>query len=127
MSVVPPDLRYTKSHEWVRVEGDTAVVGITDHAQEELGDIVYLELPEVGRVLNAEDTFGTVESVKAVSELYAPVAGEVVAVNEGLAGAEAAINESPYEQGWLIKVRVKDPAEADALLAADAYKAEIGE
>ena len=127
MSVVPPDLRYTKSHEWVRVEGDTAVVGITDHAQEELGDIVYLELPEVGRVLSAEDPFGTVESVKAVSELYAPVAGEVVAVNDALAGAEAAINESPYGQGWLIKVRLKEPAAADALLAADAYKAEIGE
>jgi len=127
MSEVPADCRFTKSHEWVRVEGDTATVGITDHAQEELGDIVYIELPEVGRVLSKEDTFGTVESVKAVSELYAPVGGEVVAVNETLAGSEAAINESPYEQGWMVKIRLKDPADAEALLDPQAYKSEIGE
>ena len=127
MSEVPADCRFTKSHEWVRVEGDTATVGITDHAQEELGDIVYIELPEVGRVLSQEDAFGTVESVKAVSELYAPVGGEVVAVNETLAGSEAAINESPYEQGWMVKIRLKDPADAEALLDPQAYKSEIGE
>lgn len=127
MSQIPPDCRYTKSHEWVKIEGDTATVGITDHAQEELGDIVYIELPEVGRVLAPDDTFGTVESVKAVSELYAPVSGEVVAVNESLGGAEAAINESPYESGWLIKVKLRNPAEADDLLDAQTYKAEIGE
>ena len=127
MSEVPVDCRYTRSHEWVKVEGDTATVGITDHAQEELGDIVYIELPEVGRVLSREDTFGTVESVKAVSELYAPIVGEVVAVNEALAGSEAAINESPYEQGWMVKIKVKNPDEAEALLDPAAYKSEIGE
>lgn len=126
MSNIPPSFRYTKSHEWVQVDGDTAVIGITDHAQEELGDIVYLELPEVGRVLGADDPFGTVESVKAVSELYAPVSGEVVAVNDALVGGEAAINESPYEKGWMIKVRLKNPEEADHLLNADAYRAETG-
>lgn len=127
MSAVPPDLRYTKSHEWMKIEGDTATVGITDHAQEELGDIVYIELPEVGRVLSADDPFGTVESVKAVSELYAPVSGEVIAVNDVLVGGEAVINDSPYESGWIIKVRLKDPAEAESLLDADAYQAELGE
>ena len=127
MSVVPSELRYTKSHEWVKVEGDTATVGITDYAQDELGDIVYIELPEVGRVLSADDVFGTVESVKAVSELYAPVSGEVVAVNDALAGEEALINESPYEKGWMIKVRVKDASETEALLDAGAYRSEIGE
>lgn len=127
MSAVPSDLKYTKSHEWVKVEGDTATVGITDHAQEELGDIVYVELPEVGRVVSADDIFGTVESVKAVSELYAPVAGEVVAVNEELIGAEADINESPYDKGWMIKVKLKSPGDADALLDATTYRSEIGE
>jgi len=128
MSQVPAEFRYTKSHEWVKVDGDTALVGITDHAQEELGDIVYVELPTVGRVVSQEDTFGTVESVKAVSEIYAPVSGEVVEVNDALAsGSEAALNESPYENGWMVKIKLKDPAEADALLDAAAYKAVIGE
>lgn len=127
MSAIPDGFKYTKSHEWIKIEGDVATIGITDHAQEELGDIVYVELPEVGRVLATDDTFGTVESVKAVSELYAPVAGEVVEVNETLSGAEAAINDSPYEGGWMLKIKLKDPAEAAALLDADAYKAEIGE
>lgn len=127
MSEVPAGCRYTKSHEWIKVEGDTAVIGITDHAQEELGDIVYVELPEVGRVLGKDDTFSTVESVKAVSEIYAPVSGEIVEVNDALAGSEAAINESPYDQGWLVKIKLKEPAEADALLDAHAYKAAIGE
>ena len=127
MSHVPPELKYTRSHEWAKIEGDVATIGITDHAQEELGDIVYVELPEVGRVLSPDDAFGTVESVKAVSELYAPLAGEVVAVNDALTGAEATINESPYENGWMIKVKLKDPAAAQSLLDANTYKSEIGE
>ena len=127
MSQIPADLKYSKSHEWVRLDGDTAVIGITDHAQEELGDVVFVELPEVGRVLATDDVFGTVESVKAVSELYSPVSGEVVAINDGLIGAEAALNESPYEGAWLIKVRLRDSAEVESLLDADAYRAEIGE
>jgi glycine cleavage system H protein len=127
MSNVPADLKYSKSHEWIKVEGDTVTIGITDHAQEELGDVVYVELPSVGRVLAFDDIFGTVESVKAVSELYSPVAGEVIEVNDSLTGAEAAINDAPYEGGWMIKVRLKDPAETESLLTADGYKSEIGE
>ena len=128
MSNLPADLKYSKSHEWIKSEGEgVVVIGITDHAQEELGDIVYLELPEVGRVIAVDDVFGTVESVKAVSELYAPVAGEVIAVNDSLTNAEATINESPYENGWMIKVRLKDPNEVEALLDADSYKTAIGE
>jgi len=127
MSQIPSELKYSQSHEWVKVEGDTAVIGITDHAQEELGDVVYVELPEAGRVLAADDVFGTVESVKAVSELYSPVSGQVVAVNDALTGSEATINESPYEKGWMIKVRLKDPTEVTFLLDADGYKDEIGE
>ena len=127
MSAIPAELKYSKSHEWAKIDGDTAVIGITDHAQEELGDIVYVELPEVGRVLTEDDIFGTVESVKAVSELYAPLSGEVIAVNDTLSGEEAAVNESPYENGWLIKMRLKNPDEVDALLNASSYKTEIGE
>ena len=127
MSNIPAELKYAKSHEWVRLEGDTAVIGITDHAQEELGDVVFLELPEVGRVLARDEVFGNVESVKAVSELYSPVTGEVVAVNDALLGGEAAINESPYESAWMMKVRLSDPAQLGALLDADGYRAEIGE
>jgi glycine cleavage system H protein len=127
MSNIPGELKYSKSHEWVKIEGDIATVGITDHAQEELGDVVYVELPSVGRVLSYDDIFGTVESVKAVSELYSPVAGEVIEVNDSLTGNEATINESPYENGWMLKVKLKDPAELEQLLTADGYKAEIGE
>ncbi len=114
---VPEELQYTKSHEWVRTEGDTATVGITDHAQDELGDIVYVELPEAGATFGAGDSFGTVESVKAVSDLYAPVGGEVVEVNEALGDNPEKINEDPYGEGWIIKLRVSD--EGDLLSASD--------
>jgi glycine cleavage system H protein len=127
MSHIPAELKYSKSHEWVKTEGDTVTIGITDHAQEELGDVVYIELPEVGRVLAYDDVFGTVESVKAVSELYSPVSGEVIAVNDALVNNEATINTSPYEDGWIIKVKLKKPAEIETLLTADSYKEEIGE
>ncbi len=127
MSSIPNELKYSKSHEWVRIDGDVATVGITDHAQEELGDVVYIELPEAGRMLSHDDIFGTVESVKAVSELYSPLSGEVLEVNGTLAGAESALNESPYDSGWMIKMRLKNPAEVEELLSADGYKAEIGE
>lgn len=127
MSTIPAELKYSRSHEWVRVEGDTAVIGITDHAQEELGDIVYVELPNVGRMLAEDDIFGTVESVKAVSDLYSPLSGEVVEVNEALIGSEATINESPYENGWLMKLRIANTAELDNLMSDEQYKAEIGE
>jgi len=127
MSQVPSEFKYSKSHEWIKVEGDTATIGITDHAQEELGDVVYVELPNVGRILAVDDIFGTVESVKAVSELYSPLSGEVIAVNETLTGSEAAINESPYENGWMMKIRLKNAGETSALLDASAYKTEIGE
>ena len=114
---VPEELQYTRSHEWVRTEGDTATIGITDHAQDELGDIVFVELPEVGATFDAGDSFGTVESVKAVSDLYAPVGGEVVEVNEALNDSPEKINEDPYGDGWIIKLRVSD--EGDLLSASD--------
>jgi glycine cleavage system H protein len=117
----PEGLRYSRSHEWVRVEGDVATIGITDFAQNELGDIVYLELPEVGRALSREDVFGTVESVKAVSDLYAPVTGEVIEVNEPLTDSPEEINTDPYERGWMIRVRLSDPAELNDLLNAADY------
>jgi glycine cleavage system H protein len=128
MSNVPQNLKYSKSHEWVKIEGDIATVGITDHAQDELGDIVFLELPQVGRILAYDDIFGTVESVKAVSELFSPIAGEVIETNESLVNNEATINDKPYEAGWIMKVKVSDVAKAEALLLdATAYKTEIGE
>jgi glycine cleavage system H protein len=114
---VPEELQYTKSHEWVRTEGDTATIGITDHAQEELGDIVYVELPEEDATFDAGDSFGTLESVKAVSDLYAPVGGEVVEVNEALNDSPEKINEDPYGDGWIVKLRVSD--EGDLLSASD--------
>ncbi len=114
---VPEELQYTRSHEWVRTEGDTATVGITDYAQDELGDIVFVELPEEGATFDAGDSFGAVESVKAVSDLYTPVGGEVVEVNEALNDSPEKINEDPYGEGWIIKLRVSD--EGDLLSASD--------
>ncbi len=114
---VPEELQYTRSHEWVRTEDDTATIGVTDHAQEELGDIVFVELPEEGATFNAGDSFGTVESVKAVSDIYTPVGGEVVEVNEALNDSPEKINEDPYGDGWIVKLRVSD--EGDLLSASD--------
>ncbi len=122
----PADRRYTKEHEWVRVEGDRATIGITDYAQKQLGDVVYLELPEVGRKLEAHAGFGTVESVKAVSELFAPVAGEVVEVNSALVAKPETINADPHGQAWMIAVRVSDPQAIAELMDAAAYEAFVG-
>ena len=115
---IPAELEYTKTHEWVRREGDVATVGITDHAQEELGDVVFIELPEEGASFDAGDSFGTIESVKAVSDLYAPVGGEVVEVNETLNDSPERVNEDPYGGGWMIRLRISDEGE---LLSADEY------
>ena len=117
---VPEELQYTKSHEWVRNEGDTATIGITDHAQEELGDIVYIELPEQGATFEAGESFGTVESVKAVSDLYTPVGGEVAEVNEALEDSPEKINEDPYGEGWMVKLRIS--GEGTGLLSPDEYQ-----
>jgi len=114
---VPEELQYTKSHEWIRTEGDTATIGITDHAQDELGDVVFVELPEVGTSFDAGDSFGTVESVKAVSDLYTPVGGEVVEVNETLNDQPEKINEDPYGGGWIVKLSAS--GEGDLLSASD--------
>ncbi len=117
---LPQELQYTRSHEWVRREGDVATIGITDHAQDELGDVVFVELPEVGATLEAGNTFGTVESVKAVSDIYAPVGGEVVEVNGSLEESPEKVNEDPYGEGWMIKVRIS--SEGELLSAADYEK-----
>ncbi|GIV20464.1 MAG: glycine cleavage system H protein [Armatimonadota bacterium] len=124
---IPGDLRYSKTDEWVRVEGNVATIGITDYAQSELGDIVYVELPEPGRVLQAEEMFGTVESVKAVADLYAPIAGEVLETNSAVTQRSEILNEDPYGEGWLIKVQLADPSEVDNLLTAEQYAAYIEE
>ncbi|AVV33148.1 MAG: glycine cleavage system protein H [Cobetia sp.] len=122
MSNIPATLKYTESHEWVQDNGDgTVTIGITDHAQEALGDVVFVELPEVGRELALEEEFGVIESVKAASDLYAPLAGEVIAVNESLEDAPESVNESPYDDAWILKMKVADSAELDKLLDADAY------
>lgn len=118
----PEDLRYTKDHEWVRIEGDRVTVGITHYAQKQLGDVVYLELPAVGKSLKAHETFGTVESVKAVSELFAPLAGEVLEINSALVSAPEAVNSDPYGKGWMLVVRPSDPQALAGLLDAAAYK-----
>jgi glycine cleavage system H protein len=119
----PKDRRYTKEHEWVKVEGPTATVGITDFAQKELGDIVFVELPEIGRVVAAGDVLGTIESVKAVSELYAPVSGTVAAVNTLLNDAPESVNRDAHESGWICKLTLAKTAEFDALMDAAAYEA----
>jgi glycine cleavage system H protein len=118
----PADLKYTKDHEWLRLAGDEAEVGITDYAQQQLGDVVFVELPDVGRTITQGDVFGTIESVKAVSELFAPVSGEVVAVNAELSNKPEQVNAEPHA-AWIIKVRLKDSGEVASLLDADAYTA----
>jgi glycine cleavage system H protein len=123
--MVPTDLRYTKDHEWVRVEGDQATVGVTAYAADQLGDIVFVELPDVGRALDQFETFGVVESVKAVSDLFAPVGGEVVETNPTLTGQPELVNSEPYEGGWMVRLRLADPAQLDELLDATAYDALI--
>ncbi|HEY7725028.1 MAG TPA: glycine cleavage system protein GcvH [Anaeromyxobacteraceae bacterium] len=119
---VPDDLKYTREHEWCRVEGSRALVGITDHAQDQLGDIVYLELPDVGDAVRKGEAFGVVESTKAVSDIFAPVTGKVVEVNDPLSESPETINEDPYEEGWLIRVEISDPAELGDLLDAAGYR-----
>ena len=121
--MVPADLRYTKDHEWVRVEGDQATIGITEYAAEQLGDIVFVELPEVGRELAQFATFGVVESVKAVSDLFAPVGGEVTEANGELSTRPEVVNSDPYGVGWMVRVRVADPMQLEQLLDATAYEA----
>ena len=117
----PDDLHYTPSHEWVRIDGDVGTIGITDHAQKELGEIVYLELPEVGHVYNAEDEFGTVESVKAVSELFIPISGEVVEVNRAALAEPGIVNDDPFGDGWLVKLKVTTDDDVRKLMSADQY------
>ena len=119
---VPSELKYSKEHEWVKVEGNTVTIGITEYAQGELGDIVFVELPEVDDEINEGDTFGSVESVKTVSELYAPVSGKVVESNEELEDSPEFVNESPYEKAWMVKVELSDESQLDDLLSADQYK-----
>lgn len=127
MSNIPADLRYAKSHEWLKLESDgTVTVGITDYAQNSLGDITYVQVPKVGATLKAGETFGVVESVKAASDLYAPVAGTVVAVNGALDSAPETVNRAPYADGWMLKLKPADPAAAAALLDAAAYAKLVG-
>lgn len=119
--MVPADLRYTKDHEWVRLEGDTATVGITQYAADQLGDIVFVELPDVGRALDQFAAFGVVESVKAVSDLFAPLSGDVTATNPALAGSPESVNGDPYGAGWMVRIRISDPDQLPELLDATAY------
>ncbi len=122
----PADLKYTKDHEWIRIEGETGTVGITDYAQGELGDVVFVELPPVGKAVKQHDSFGTIEAVKAVSDLYAPVSGSVTEVNAAVGATPDAVNKDPYGKGWIVRVKLSNPAEAAGLLDAAAYRALIG-
>ncbi len=119
---VPENLKYTKDHEWLRVEGEYAYVGITDYAQHELGDIVYIEVETVGEILEKHESFGTIEAVKTVSDIYLPVGGEVIEFNEELSKKPETINQDPYINGWLIKIKIQNPAEVDELMTPDQYK-----
>lgn len=127
MSTYPENFHYTKEHEWVRVDGDTGTIGITDHAQHELGDIVYVDLPKVGTQLERSKTLGSVESVKAVSDIYAPVSGEVIAINEDLAAAPEKLNADPHGEAWLVKIKLTAPDEIKQLLNSADYQSYIGE
>lgn len=126
MSQIPKDLKYTKTHEWVKVEGDTAIVGITDFAQEQLSDIVYVDPGSIGKKVSQEQAFGTIEAVKAVSDLYAPVSGEVTAINEELKATPDLVNKEPYGKGWMVKIKIADSAQLKNLLDAVAYEDLVG-
>ncbi len=123
---IPAELKYTKDHEWVKVEGDIAVIGITDYAQGELGDVVYVELPEVGSTFEKEESFGTIEAVKAVADIFCPLSGEFVEVNEAIQDAPETVNKDPYGDGWMVKIKISDSVQLDELMDAEAYKALIG-
>jgi glycine cleavage system H protein len=123
----PKDLKYDREHEWVRLEGDVATIGISDFAQDQLGEVVYVDLPSVGEAVSTGESFGEVESVKSVSELFSPVSGEIVEVNEALEDAPETVNEDCYNAGWMIKVKLEDAAEVEALMDADDYEAYIAE
>ncbi len=127
MSNVPKDLKYAKSHEWVRVSGGVATVGITDHAQHELTDVVFVELPEVGRQVKAGDACAVVESVKTASDIYSPVSGAITEVNKAVVDNPALVNTEPYANGWFYRIKLSDPAELDSLLTPEQYGAQIGE
>ena len=122
MANIPDDLHYSKDHEWVRVEGNVAVVGITDYAQDSLGDVVYVELPKTGDSFAANESFGSVESVKAVSEVFCPISGDIASVNESLNDAPEKVNEDPYGEGWMIRIEMSHPGEVDSLLTAAEYE-----
>ncbi len=122
----PDDLKYTKDHEWIKLEGDTATVGITDFAQNELGDIVYIEVNTVGETLEQEETFGTIEAVKTVSDLFMPLSGEVTEFNEELEGTPEVVNQDPYGKGWIAKIKISEPSEVDELMSAEQYKEMVG-
>ncbi len=127
MSEIPEGLYYTKEHEWMKVEGDEVIIGITDHAQDALTDIVYIELPEAGMNCGEMDEFATVESVKSASPIFAPLAGEVTAVNEALDDTPELMNEDPYGEGWIVRMKLSDPSSVSGLMSAAEYKAELGE
>ncbi|MEK7250390.1 MAG: glycine cleavage system protein GcvH [Bacteroidota bacterium] len=122
----PDNLKYTKDHEWINVDGDTGTIGITDYAQGELGDVVFVELPAVGKTLKQHDSFGTIEAVKAVSDLYAPVSGSIVEINKQLEKTPETVNKDPYNAGWMVKIKLSNASEVSSLLDAAAYKALIG-
>jgi glycine cleavage system H protein len=122
MANIPENLQYSKDHEWISVEGDVGTIGITDHAQHSLGDVVYVELPKVGETFEAHESFGSVESVKAVSEIFTPVGGEVTEVNAALQDEPEKVNTDPYGEGWMIRIRMKNPGEVDSLLTAAEYE-----
>lgn len=124
---IPDDLKYTKEHEWVKVDGKFAIVGVTDYAAEQLGDIVYAELPKVGEEITKDDAFGVLESVKAVSDCYAPLSGKVVEINDALADNPESVNEAPYGDGWMIRIEINNPSEIDNLMDHNEYKAFIAE
>jgi len=119
---IPKDLKYTNEHEWARIEGDVATVGITDYAQESLGDVVYIETPEIGTEVKKGEEFGSIESVKAVSDVFSPISGEIIEVNEELADHPEYINQSPYDKGWIVKIKISNPEEADELMDSTKYE-----